>query len=981
MFRTSMPRQAQQTTVLPSPRRRFRLRVRLRSGTKRTIKLRDAKYAIGDSPLCQIQVPAQSEETGVHCLLLQSRGRLIARSWSPECRLNGRPFEVAELLRGDKLQVPGAILSLLDGRRRKKNSDKILARTGKRLVGEIGKRLARLEERLVRRQLRLTRQLEAAAQTLNPSIASIPSEATPAPAAESAPSPIVLAGLDTLRSAVEELRGRVEEVMEHTRTASETTPEAAPAIDAESLLDAASNRLRETVESSLREERTRTALRYEEFSRDFARIGDRLNEVEQKLHSPLAAISGDSIQPVSEAVEFVRAGLQAIESRQSQGAERLELLASGLEGLRQSTEAQLASITEKVSVIPSLHQVEEALASVSNRVEEIAKEIAERDQQVFTRDDAAPLFAQLEAATAARTELENRLVDLGQQVTDLGGVWNAFQSETENKLQLLAERIDSLPTGGGDGSSASPVDLSPLNDSLAALEAKLAAQQATIDEQTDARNAIEAKLEAAQLALQELREGGVAAADQSGQFAELTEAISQVRSVAEGAAEEARTAQADLLRQLMALEDRCLFLESELARLSRLEPRVESTASAETSSIPEPIAPAIEEEPAPTGLIASAFYSNPEDSATNNPALSGYQGYQGLSTLDRIESEPENAEPIQNEPASAQYTPELPVESQPEDTRIDTVVDQLRKSGIWKDDAPAPEPSEESEDPRDVVGASFHSDPTPPTGIDPGKSPAEQLEPTWNTPASDEGEEESIDAYMQRLMQRVSGNATEVNGAMAVAEHLQQMKKREAGKRAAQAAGDSGPFEYAPRVAPPEKNADLSALRELAVTSAHVNIQNYHAATTSKKANEKWLVVTVAMICATGLLFICLNYRNNWNYLAAVASFTVALYWAIQATLTTAAAKRISNSPVAHGAAPPEEEGERESSVAKNASRAAARLMELTAPNSEPQATPPAEEGREEEPPAEAPQSQLSGDAEFYRTLNQLMPEQQPPSE
>jgi hypothetical protein len=54
----------------------------------------------------------------------------------------------------------------------------------------------------------------------------------------------------------------------------------------------------------------------------------------------------------------------------------------------------------------------------------------------------------------------------------------------------------------------------------------------------------------------------------------------------------------------------------------------------------------------------------------------------------------------------------------------------------------------------------------------------------------------------------------------------------------------------------------------------------------------------VAMTCAIGLLYICVNYKSDWTYLAAGASFVVALYWAIQASFTTVIAKKLTkNNP------------------------------------------------------------------------------------
>jgi hypothetical protein len=909
MIRTFEPRKARRPSVLPSPSSELRLRIRLANGTKRTIKVAGAKCTIGSQKDCTIRIPVEGE-VGVHCIVLRSRGKIVVRNWGNKATVNGRPFEIAQLKAGDFLRISGCTIRVLRDRKKQRRSSEaalIDAQFGKRLVGEIGKRLAHLEDRLVARQKRLSRQLQSTKIK--------PAKDEPKSQAVAPIAPVVVEGLTTLRSAVEELRAQVEQIAERPWQLPETQ-----AIDVEGLISAASAKMGDVVQSSLREDRTQRALKFEQIGRDFDRIGDRLGEVEQKLNLRVDGLVAEQVRPISQAVEFVRSGLQAMEDRQALDARRFEKLTSGLDSFRQSTIERLGAMSDKMRTIPSLAKVEESLSMVSAKVEGLSQEIAQRQERYFTREDAASLLEQLDAASSARNKHEERFAEIGGHFIALKGEWTEFQAGTRDQLEAIAAKIDSLPLSSAALASA-PIDLGPMESAIATCEARLNECGAELNVQGKIREQLESRIDAAVSSIEAIRED-IASFDYGSRIDQLANEMTSTRDTVTDVVEQSRGVQNDVLNQLVALESRCEYLESELARLSRMGVSTPIAPSVDASRIQIETAQSHIAEAEIDAAItspANAYYASPydreapaalepsstalehseleydEESEPISPKLSETSRFDALTRSaiqSQLETETrESAEIGPPEPSGALAGDE---DAAP---MPNSVVESLRRSGIWKDGHSQEDvPSESNDDPRDIVGSSFQSDSTPPTGLDPGKHPSDQLSNnTWSPqhPRHHENEDESIDAYMERLLQRVSGGGGEVTGAMAVAEHFQKAKAQAAKKKEARPENEEGEFEYTPRVSAPEKSSDLSALRELAMTSANANIQNYHAATKAKSANEKWVVVVVAILCAIGLLYICVNYQSNWTFLAAGAAFVVALYWAILASCTNAAAKKM----------------------------------------------------------------------------------------
>lgn len=900
MSRALESRRVRTATVLPPPSDKLRLRIRLSNGQKKILTLTNSKCTIGSQRGCTIRVPAKTA-SGVECILIRTRDKVIVRNWGAEGTINGSKFEIASLKSGDTLRVAGCairILKKVGAPSRIPRSASIGPEFGKRLVGEIGKRLAHLEDRLLERQKRWSRRIRAAKVT-----SAIQAESPPSALL---PPPVVLEGLNTLRSTVEELRSKVEQVAERPWPNAET-----PSVDAEAILARASRRLGEVLQTHLQVDRVESSLKFEQVSRDFHQVSDRLGEIEKTLNLRVSELVSQQIAPVSHSVEFVRSGLQSIAEQRKEDAARIAALASGLDSLRQSTLEQLGAVSDRLYEMPSVAAIDDTLLTVNQKIDRLALEISDRNQRFFTNEDAAKFLEQLESTSKARqTQDDERNSQFENQFQTLQSEWTAFQAGAHEQFESLSAKVASLPTLA-NVAPAAPVDLTQVESSLAACEAKLIEQTSALAAQAAAQEDLSSQLDSATSALESMRVD-LSALDYGSRLDHFQSELSSSAAATALANEASRSAQEQILEQLVALENRCEYLESELARLSRMGPVQAIAQTTETTGwgSTAPSAAGVEVERAHEAAQPSSNFSTPLASATflgevdssNSFDETGKTDDTDAQTLDSsaLDSDAQLASRSQLESQISGILPHFDTEHRASDDPIaempGSIVQSLRRSGIWKDEDGAPTIAAETmEDPRDIVGSNYRADEDVSVKHESPQQGHEQpTREAWSPPvAHGDHDEESIDAYMERLLQRVSSGGGEVTGAMAVAEHLQKARAQASKKKEVRDPEPDGKFEYTPRVAAPEKSTDLTALRELAMTSANANIQSYHAATKAKSANEKWVVVVVAILCAIGLLYICVNYQSNWTFLAAGAAFVVALYWAILASFTNAAAKKM----------------------------------------------------------------------------------------
>lgn len=87
------------------------LRVRVRS-TGQLIDLPMGKTTVGSSPRCNLRIEAPGVQP-VHCLLVRDSDGLTARRWAADSQLNGAAFDDAPLASGDRLLLGGVELELV----------------------------------------------------------------------------------------------------------------------------------------------------------------------------------------------------------------------------------------------------------------------------------------------------------------------------------------------------------------------------------------------------------------------------------------------------------------------------------------------------------------------------------------------------------------------------------------------------------------------------------------------------------------------------------------------------------------------------------------------------------------------------------------------------------------------------------------------------------------------------------------------------
>ena len=166
--------------------------------------------------------------------------------------------------------------------------------------------------------------------------------------------------------------------------------------------------------------------------------------------------------------------------------------------------------------------------------------------------------------------------------------------------------------------------------------------------------------------------------------------------------------------------------------------------------------------------------------------------------------------------------------------------------------------------------------------------------------AKEEGEEESIDDYMNRLMQRIRS----ADGESGPASYTPQRSEPSRSSRGASATAPSvesptpqpaspppaaqrrEPIEMSPRVVAPEKRIDLSALRELANLSAHSALNQHSRNILIGTMHSKLMVALVALASGAGLLWIWKELgAAQMTYYSALIALLVAIYWGMEYAL------------------------------------------------------------------------------------------------
>jgi hypothetical protein len=202
------------------------------------------------------------------------------------------------------------------------------------------------------------------------------------------------------------------------------------------------------------------------------------------------------------------------------------------------------------------------------------------------------------------------------------------------------------------------------------------------------------------------------------------------------------------------------------------------------------------------------------------------------------------------------------------------------------------------------IGAHVEDDeePAKPEPMARTEQPSKNVVTSASGAATSHDDEESIDQYMSRLMERVratSGGVAPSSPTMPTASP--QVEPRETSKAdaaqeaespmfsaAAPAEDANQPMEMTPRTVAPEKNVNLSALRELANLSAQSALGRHSRQVLVHTMYSKLLVAIVALAAGGALLWMWRSLgAMQTTFYAALVALLVAIYWGVEYALLT----------------------------------------------------------------------------------------------
>ncbi len=153
-------------------------------------------------------------------------------------------------------------------------------------------------------------------------------------------------------------------------------------------------------------------------------------------------------------------------------------------------------------------------------------------------------------------------------------------------------------------------------------------------------------------------------------------------------------------------------------------------------------------------------------------------------------------------------------------------------------------------------------------------------------------EEESIDQYMARLLERMRNPNAPTQGPPRPVQ-VEEPKRVEASDHEAPDAEAPPPAEeplreLTPRAVAPERTFNLSAMRELANFSATAAIKTHARGRLVRASGSKLLVAVVGAVCGGLLLWhsVALN-GSTLTLFSAATSFVIALFWSLQYLIFT----------------------------------------------------------------------------------------------
>lgn len=551
---------------------------------------------------------------------------------------------------------------------------------------------------------------------------------------------------------------------------------------------------------------------------------------------------------------------------------------TALEQEMQHVQAELADATTTVATW------KQAAEDARTRIEQLEKKLAAQNamlanqaQQTIALDTTQSqryqsLERRVTGLTSEKESLEQRLAELTSQLEQKA-------SSNEAELAQLVEQREALAMREGE--------LEELRAQLAARAAELEQRQAEPSAAAGPDLAVErAQLDQERAALHEEKEQ---VAHERGdlervraQLAEQREALAEQERLLERQAQEA-TAQRE------ALEESRRELAAEYQRIAQApaaEPALCAATIPQAAQWAEVAPPANHEVPmdhegdalspaireAMTQPTPQAFASEAEEEALNGQTIcpSGMD-LSRLATLD-FDAQPEPSP-----------TGSKPLES------VEEVLARLGRQGLWKPEADEPEAQAA---PAEQPALAFDNERSEEDAALPNWSamnalanPPPSLEPAgWRGAAGKaplaESDEESIDDYMARLMNRVQGTS-DSGAAPVVSRPTRDESARKSTSKPVVSAAPSEPpsGEYSPRSAAPEQSHNLAAMRELANESARSAIRTHEKRSGKERHVGHLLSATVLVLLSAPMLWLAWQF-HSWLFAGSfVVTVGLAAWW------------------------------------------------------------------------------------------------------
>lgn len=817
------------------------------------LRLRARKCTIGSDPHCTLRLRAPQVDA-VHCMIIRGGERTIVRNWSPATRHNGRTFQDAVLNVGDRLKFGPWEFEVVDLGYSNETAPAPLSDAAGRHEEQWAE-LSRRESSLVAERLQVERQAAA----LRDELAETRSQADRLE--------LERAQLDAQRTAWE--------------SASNARTQALADLDAQ-----AAELAQRIAELETRERNAATTVASDDTLADHQRRRDREagfgDDAAEAFPAPCQATIPQSVEPLpDDAVAFL-AQLN-FERLLLDDARLTDTLA------RAAAAAHYRHLMQFVRqcAAPATESKNDPAASSSDELEAQRTELARQantllEQLQLVEQQRAAWEAEQSRRAAAQAEIERQLADRAAELERFAESlreqqWSLSQTEAKQTVAGQDRALAEAPvTAAADETAAS----AEIDEIKARLSAEL---QAAEDGRRQAQSLLSAELD--RLAARE-REVELRAHELTERHAELErreaaagEAVAAETSAVATAGGDAASADA-LAEKTQAIEQQAIELETQRQELIERERLVEQQASqvqAEKNQLLKQAAvyqQRMAELEADTVELARRRaeledYARQSDatpapgregetaelvSASQPPTTpSAFADVPSLLDLPQVAAAVESVE----QPITGRLLQMLK-ESETADRKQSGDVVESPEAG-----AEAPTGEAPQEDLRDMLRriGQLPSDDERPLGtpaheVQAALKPMPAVKSTPQQAPHEEDHDSAVQAYMAQLLMRNGGSTQAAMPSAAVDKPAMPINRPRSGKPSAQSRQESpAPVREYVRVAAPEKQTDLNALREVANLSAEAALEKFRRRKALFGVGEMLFLATSAGVGAHFILY------------------------------------------------------------------------------------------------------------------------------